>query len=535
MVSPDSGYLPEKDTIVSRVRDVARNNGWASGALQKYVDGAVGSDFRLSYKPDYQALGLSAKWARQFSKEVEAKFRAWANDSRNYCDASEKLDFGGLVGLAFRHRMADGECVLLSHWIKRGNFPYSTALQVVHPDRLCSPLGKLDDENFKAGIEFNKFGAPKAYWFSKNHPAENESFVYKKIPKQMAHGRRLVIHYFEADEAGQSRGKPLFTSIVEKLKMLDKYEQTELQAALLNAVLAAFIESPFDHDDLDDALDDDSVSGILLNFDSSGGVVNGAFDLADKIRHARETKAIWAIADEQAYSAAYLLASQVSKLFVPRTGGVGSIGVITIHFDYSQYFQNEGISPTVLRAGEQKARGNPYEPLSDAFKANKINELEELIKLFANTVSIGRGSISSDEILKTEAACFTADEALKMGLVDEVACFDEVLGKFVQHINNSEKGKVLMSEKDLEKEEKVEASTQVSASSEKERIKAILSSEEAKGREKLANHIAFDTGMGIDEAKSMLCNAPQASEKPKLDAVMSGYDASIGDGSFFVI
>ncbi|WP_196302053.1 S49 family peptidase, partial [Ralstonia solanacearum] len=44
-------------------------------------------------------------------------------------------------------------------------------------------------------------------------------------------------------------------------------------------------------------------------------------------------KPVWAVANDMAFSAAYALASAASRLFVSRTGGVGSIGVIAMHVD----------------------------------------------------------------------------------------------------------------------------------------------------------------------------------------------------------
>jgi lambda family phage portal protein len=49
---------------------------------------------------------------------------------------------------------------------------------------------------------------------------------------------------YEKERPGQTRGKPLFSSILEKFRMLDKYQRTELQAAIVNAMIAAIVETP---------------------------------------------------------------------------------------------------------------------------------------------------------------------------------------------------------------------------------------------------------------------------------------------------
>jgi ClpP class serine protease len=42
---------------------------------------------------------------------------------------------------------------------------------------------------------------------------------------------------------------------------------------------------------------------------------------------------VWAIAADSAFSAAYVLASPASRVYVTQTGGVGSIGVFALHVD----------------------------------------------------------------------------------------------------------------------------------------------------------------------------------------------------------
>ena len=86
---------------------------------------------------------------------------------------------------------------------------------------------------------------------------------------------------------------------------------------------------------LDAAIGNPAVSAILLDIDSPGGESGGVFDLADRIRAASQIKPVWAVANDMAFSAAYALASAASRVFVSRTGGVGSIGVIAMHVDQS--------------------------------------------------------------------------------------------------------------------------------------------------------------------------------------------------------
>ena len=103
------------------------------------------------------------------------------------------------------------------------------------------------------------------------------------------------------------------------------------------------------------ALADPAIRGIALDIDSFGGEVAGAFDLADRIRMARTQKPVQAFVADHALSAAYALASQADRIILPRTGAVGSIGVVAMHSDMSGALDQKGIAVTLIHSGAHTA------------------------------------------------------------------------------------------------------------------------------------------------------------------------------------
>ena len=170
------------------------------------------------------------------------------------------------------------------------------------------------------------------------------------------------------------------------------------------------------------ALSDPAIRGIALDIDSFGGEVAGAFDLADRIRAARQVKPVQAFVADHALSAAYALASQADRIILPRTGAVGSIGVVAMHSDMSGALDQKGIAVTLIHAGARKVDANPYQPLPEAVRDRIAGELEHLRQLFAETVAEGRGRrLATLQALATEAAVFRGEAAVFAGLADEVA------------------------------------------------------------------------------------------------------------------
>ncbi|EPG1715995.1 S49 family peptidase [Morganella morganii] len=171
------------------------------------------------------------------------------------------------------------------------------------------------------------------------------------------------------------------------------------------------------------AVSDPEVKGICLDIDSPGGEVAGCFDLVDLIYAERGKKPIHAILSENAFSAAYAIASAADKIYVPRTGGVGSVGVIVIHCDWSQHIKDDGLKVSIITYGNRKAESNPYVALSDEAKAAIQHDVDEMGRLFVSTVSRNRG-LSETVIRNTQAACYLAAEGVQMGLADVVASPD---------------------------------------------------------------------------------------------------------------
>lgn len=167
------------------------------------------------------------------------------------------------------------------------------------------------------------------------------------------------------------------------------------------------------------AVGDPSVKGILLSIDSYGGEVNGCFDLSDAIFAARQQKPVYAVAADEAYSAAYALASAAERLYVSRTSGVGSIGTVAAHTDWSGADKMDGLKVTYVHAGARKVDGNPHEPLSDPAREALQAECDRLQGIFAGAVAKYRG-VSADSLIAMEAACVFGEEGVSAKLADAV-------------------------------------------------------------------------------------------------------------------
>ncbi|WP_409188434.1 S49 family peptidase [Bradyrhizobium sp. RDM4] len=282
---------------------------------------------------------------------------------------------------------------------------------------------------------------------------------------------------------------------------------------------------------LDRGLADGSVRGIALLVDSYGGQGASCFDTANRIYAGRGVKPIRAYA-EVAYSAGYAIASAADSITVSRTAGVGSIGVVMTHMDVSRAMDQAGLKVTFVFAGKHKVDGNAYAPLPDDVKAEWQAWCDEQRQEFAALVARDRG-LDIAAVLATEAACYRAPAALDLKLIDAVAPLDDAVTAFGDPLSSApdddNEGEVDMSglvpaapaaaaaasaaaTVEAARTEGVTAGKLEGAkegtTAERARISSILSSDEAKGKTDLANHLAFATDMTAEAAKGILAKAP---------------------------
>lgn len=286
----------------------------------------------------------------------------------------------------------------------------------------------------------------------------------------------------------------------------------------------------------DRGMDDPEVKGIVLKIDSPGGEVAGNFDLVDRMFARRDEKPVAAIASEHAYSAAYSIASVATEIYVARTGGVGSIGVVTSHVDVSRMMEKEGYKVTFIYAGDHKVDGNPYEALAPEVKARIQARVDYLYNVFVSTVARNRG-VSEQSVRDTQALTYSAEEAVEKGLADKVASFDAAVDDFATSLDQQPQG-VQMSttqapaastfaqaDLDAARAEGMAAG----ATAERERIKAIQTSAEAADRSALASHLAFNTDMSPEAANSVL--AVSAKEVKQTESAATPFENAMASGN----
>ncbi|MEX1411921.1 S49 family peptidase [Enterobacter kobei] len=318
---------------------------------------------------------------------------------------------------------------------------------------------------------------------------------------------------------------------------------------------------------LQQAISDPGVDGILLDMDTPGGMVSGAFDCADIIARMRDIKPIWALANDMNCSAGQLIASSASRRLVTQTARTGSIGVMMAHSNYGAALKTNGVEVTLIYSGDHKVDGNPYEKLSEDVRADFQTRIDATRQMFAEKVSAYTG-MSVQDVLDTEAAVFSGQESVDNGLADELVNNTDALGVMREALDRRKKTTIggtmpspsasaatnnpadqASTQTTTSAEQLTDADTttaaiaapadvsaQVSAAvaAENSRIMGILNCDEAKGRESQARALAETPGMTVESAQRILAAAPQSAQArtdTALDRLMETAPGALAAGS----
>ena len=288
------------------------------------------------------------------------------------------------------------------------------------------------------------------------------------------------------------------------------------------------------------AMMDPDVKYIVHDHNSYGGEAAGCFELADEIFDSRGEKPIIAVVDSNCYSASMALASSADKIFVTPSSGVGSIGVVAMHVDMSKMLSDWGINITFIHSGDHKVDGNPYEKLDPAVKKDIQAGVDKSRAKFVSLVARNLG-LDEKVVYDTEARTYRADDALKLGLVHAIAVPSAALQSLIdEESDETDDSDVQLSKKETTMDPtqgnntsaagQPAATVQPSAAApaanagtvdqaavqkaERDRVQGILNCEEAAGKSKMANHLAFNTNMSLADAKAMLAVAGTEAAAP---------------------
>ena len=245
----DTATLSDLNDLRSRCRDAVRNFPIATGAVNSTVTAVVGSGLTLQSTIDRSILKMTDDKAEEWQRGTEREFRLFA-DSKE-CDWSREMNLNGLSELAFRSTLENGDVFASLPRKKRARNPYSLCVQLLEADRVCNPNFALDSSTCVGGVQKDPTtGEAVGYHVLKGHPGNllyidkgrwQWDYIAAYDPKT---GLPNIIHLKRPLRIGQTRTAPFLAPVLEPLRMITRYSQAELMAAVVSAMFTVFVKTP---------------------------------------------------------------------------------------------------------------------------------------------------------------------------------------------------------------------------------------------------------------------------------------------------
>ena len=223
----------------------------ASSALNRLVENTINTGLRLESKPqwDFLKVGVGsgedlAEAQKKWTKKTESLFHLWAKSKRS--DVTERNTFYQNQALISLLRHLNGEVFIRLKYSKNSRAINPLQIQIIDCKNVRDPQDKTvaaQGNTIRHGIEFNSEGKEVAYYVWPNAKFDDANSKPVRVPKYGPRsGRRMMIHSVGIEGSKYDRGIPTLSKVIHELKKISDYSVSEIQAALINAIIAVWIK-----------------------------------------------------------------------------------------------------------------------------------------------------------------------------------------------------------------------------------------------------------------------------------------------------
>ena len=181
---------------------------------------------------------------------------------------------------------------------------------------------------------------------------------------------------------------------------------------------------------LERAFQPSQVKAVAISVNSPGGSPVQSALIAERIRELADEKNIpvFAFAEDVAASGGYWLACAADEIFAHSSSILGSIGVVTGGFGFTELIKKIGIERRLYTSGNKKAMLDPFLPTkSSDLKHLKSLQLE-IHNEFKDMVKTRRKKlVKSEESEIFSGAFWSGKKALELGLIDGIGDVNSIL------------------------------------------------------------------------------------------------------------
>jgi protease-4 len=180
---------------------------------------------------------------------------------------------------------------------------------------------------------------------------------------------------------------------------------------------------------LQSAREDRNIKAVVLRINSPGGSALTSDLIWREVEKTAKEKPVVVSISDVAASGGYYIATPATYIIAQPTSITGSIGVFGTLPNASDLAEQWGVSSYTLSTHERSATYSPLRPLSDSFRAELTEGIEQTYQTFLERVASGRSmSIESVDAI-AQGRVYLAPKALELGLIDEIGTLEDAIKK----------------------------------------------------------------------------------------------------------
>lgn len=273
--SPDADVIADLPTLRQRAADLERNAPVGATIINTSASHVVGTGLACNPQIDGAFLRMSEERVKEWQADTKRRFNTWAVTPD--CDLARKLNFYGIQDLALRSTLSRGDTFVVTPRVSRGRSAARLALQLLEADRVCNPNKQRDTATLTDGIEHSaETGEALRYHIADHHPGDagrGANTWSVREARGANTGRRNVLHLYRQLRPGLRRGVPILAPVIEPIKMVSRYTDAELQAAVTSGLFSVFLK--MDPDAFQELFDEDNQRQIVDNASKWSGEIEG--------------------------------------------------------------------------------------------------------------------------------------------------------------------------------------------------------------------------------------------------------------------
>lgn len=227
-----------------RSKQLFTENLYARGLIRRLLTNEINKGLALEATPDADILKLDTADLSVWSETIERRFGIWGK-LPELCDHKGLRTFGAIQRQARMMALISGDVLVI---LRQGASKLPT-IELIDADHIENPMSDMlirqanaRGNEIKHGVEVDVNGAHVAFYVTQDNG------VSLRVPARGAKTGRLQAWLVYGTErmVEDVRGQSLLSLVVQSLKEVDRYRDSEQRAAVINSMIAMWVKKTED-------------------------------------------------------------------------------------------------------------------------------------------------------------------------------------------------------------------------------------------------------------------------------------------------